>query len=281
MCRFYRIRKPYWRLFHVSWLTMILDKAGIKRSFSAASVTYDSVAELQRTVGKELLRSIDTRKLTGTLLDLGCGTGFLTGELLAHLNHETTIALDIALSMLQTTQAKLANKRNISCICADAEHLPLAGQSIDSVLSNLALQWCGNLEAVFIDIKRTLKPEGQLVFSTFGPQTLHELKNAWATVDNYNHVNAFYSETRLQQFLQEAGFKNSRIKSTLYTPRYESVWTLMQELKRLGAHHVIAGRNKKITTKKAMQKMISAYEKHRVNDQIPATFEVISVIARV
>ena len=260
---------------------MYLDKARIKRSFAAASVTYDSVAVLQRTVGKELLHSIDAAKLTGTLLDLGCGTGFLTGELLAYSNHEATIALDIALSMLQTTQAKLANKRNISYICADAEHLPLAWQSIDSVLSNLALQWCSNLEAVFIDIKRTLKPEGQLVFSIFGPQTLRELKSAWATVDNYNHVNAFYSEAQLQQFLQQAGFKNVQIKSKLYTPRYESVWTLMQELKNLGAQHVIAGRNKKITTKTAIQQMISAYEKHRVNGQIPATFEVISIIAKV
>ena len=212
-------------------------------------------------------------------MDLGCGTGFLTGELLAHSNHETTIALDIALSMLQTTQGKLADKPNIIYVCADAEQLPLAEQSIDSVVSNLALQWCRNLEAVFTGIKRALKPEGQLVFSTFGPQTLHELKSAWATVDNYNHVNAFYSEAQLKQFLQQAGFKNIQIKSTLYTPRYDSVWTLMQELKHLGAHHVIAGRNKKITTKTAMQQMIAAYEKHRVEDQIPATFEVITVTA--
>jgi malonyl-CoA O-methyltransferase len=183
--------------------------------------------------------------------------------------------------MLQTTQGKLADKRTISYVCADAEHLPLAGQSIDSIFSNLALQWCSNLEAVFIDIKRTLKPEGQLVFSTFGPQTLRELKSAWATADNYNHVNQFYSEAQLEQFLQQAGFKNSQLKSTLYTPRYESVWTLMQELKKLGAHHVIVGRNKKVTTQTAMQKMISAYEKHRVNGQIPATFEVISVTAKV
>jgi malonyl-CoA O-methyltransferase len=260
---------------------MTLDKARIKRSFAAASLTYDSVAGLQRTVGRELLHSIDATKLIGVLLDLGCGTGFLTGELLAYSSHETTIALDIALSMLQTTQSKLADKRNISYVCADAEHLPLAGQSIDSVFSNLALQWCSNLEAVFTGIKRALKPEGQLVFSTFGPQTLHELKSAWAAVDNYNHVNAFYSETLLKQFLQQAGFKNSQIKSKLYISPYDSVWTLMQELKHLGAHHVIAGRNKKITTKIAMQQMISAYEKHRVSGQLPATFEVISVIAKV
>jgi len=260
---------------------MFLDKTGIRRSFAAASVTYDSVAGLQRTVGKELFHFIDVTKLKGTLLDLGCGTGFLTGELLAHSNHEHVIALDIALSMLQTTQSKLADKHDIIYVCADAEQLPLAEQSIDSVFSNLALQWCRDLETVFTGLRRALKPEGQLVFSTFGPQTLHELKSAWAAVDNYSHVNEFSSGAQLKQSLQQAGFKNSQIKSKLYTSRYDSVWTLMQELKHLGAHHVIADRNKKITTKKAMQQMIAAYETHRVGDEIPATFEVISVIAKI
>ena len=260
---------------------MYLDKAKIRRSFAAASITYDNVAGLQRTVGNNLLQSIDATKFSGTLLDLGCGTGFLTGELLAHSNHETTIALDIALSMLQTTQAKLADRHDIIYVCADAEQLPLAEQSIDSVISNLALQWCRNLEAVFTGIKQALKPDGQLVFSTFGPQTLHELKSAWSEVDHYSHVNEFYSEAQLKQFLQQAGFKNSQIKSKLYTSRYDSVWTLMQELKHLGAHHVIAGRNKKFTTKTAMQQMIAAYENHRVEDQISATFEVIIVTAKV
>jgi len=158
--------------------------------------------------------------------------------------------------------------------------LPLAGQSIDSVFSNLALQWCRDLEAVFTGIKRALKPDGQLVFSTFGPQTLHELKSSWATVDNYSHVNEFYSEAQLKLFLQQAGFNNCQIKSKFYTSRYDSVWTLMQELKHLGAHHVTVGRNKKITTKTAIHRMIKAYEKHKARNQIPATFEVIIVNAK-
>ena len=260
---------------------MGVNKAKIQRSFANASLTYDGVANLQRTVGEALFLFLDANKITGAVLDLGCGTGFLSGELIKQTSYKTLLALDIALPMLQATQAKLANESNINYICADAEHLPFTAQSIDSVFSNLALQWCSHLEGVFTDIKRTLKPEGQLVFSTFGSQTLQELKKAWSTVDSYHHVNAFYNEAQIKHFLQQAGFTIIKINSTVFTSRYDSVWTLMKELKHLGAQHVVAGRNKKITTKTAMQKMITAYKKHKVSDQIPATFEVISVIAKV
>lgn len=260
---------------------MTLTKARIKRSFAKASVTYDSVAQLQRTAGRQLINTIDAKEIKGCLLDLGCGTGFLTSQLEANTNHEIVIALDIALTMLQTMQEKWVGQNVIKYVCADAEHLPFIENSIDSVFSNLALQWCSNLGNVFRDIKRVLKPDGRLIFSTFGPQTLHELKNAWATVDNYNHVNSFYTKDQLHDFLTHAGYTKVEITSTFHVSRYTSVWTLMQELKYLGAHHVIAGRNKKITTKTAMEKMITAYECYKLGDKIPATFEVINVIATV
>ncbi|MDO9046552.1 MAG: malonyl-ACP O-methyltransferase BioC [Methylobacter sp.] len=256
---------------------MYLDKAKIKQSFAAASVTYDGVAELQRTVGKALLGTIDTEVLTGPLLDLGCGTGFLSAKLLEFA--QPVIALDIALPMLQVTRRKLADTPNVTYLCADAEQLPLAGQIVDGVFSNLALQWCINLDVVFTDIKRVLKPGGRLVFSTFGPQTLQELKVAWAEVDDYNHVNDFYSEQQLAHFLQLAGYTEIKIETKLYRSSYGSVLALMKELKHIGAHNMIAGRNKNITTKTQMQRMIAAYERHRAGDQIPATFEAIMVTA--
>jgi len=279
---------------------MRLDKAKIKQSFAAASVTYDGVAALQRTVGKALLNAINAESLSGTLLDLGCGTGFLTANLSASqvggvsstLNLEgclengtqsvpyiTVIALDIALPMLQVTRTKLADTPNVGYVCADAEQLPLAGQIVDGVFSNLALQWCINLDVVFTDIKRVLKPGGRLVFSTFGPQTLQELKAAWADVDDYNHVNEFYSEQQLTHFLQLAGYTEIKIETRLYRSSYGSVLALMKELKHIGAHNMIAGRNKNITTKTQMQRMIAAYERHRTGDRIPATYEVIMVTA--
>jgi len=279
---------------------MQLDKVKIKQSFAAASVTYDGVAALQRTVGKALLNAINAESLSGTLLDLGCGTGFLTANLSASqvggvsstLNLEgclengtqsvpyiTVIALDMALPMLQVTRTKLADMPNVTYLCADAEQLPLAGQIVDGVFSNLALQWCINLDVVFTDIKRVLKPGGRLVFSTFGPQTLQELKAAWADVDDYNHVNEFYSEQQLTHFLQLAGYTEIKIETRLYRSSYGSVLALMKELKHIGAHNMIAGRNKNITTKTQMQRMIAAYERHRSGDRIPATYEAIMVTA--
>ena len=262
---------------------MILEKIKVRRSFSAASATYDSAAELQRSVGKALLGTIDTALLSGTILDLGCGTGFLTGELLGCTPCnplQSVIALDIAWSMLQTTRNKLNHQEIVRYICADAEHLPVAGHTIDQIFSNLALQWCRHLDVVFADSKRVLKTGGRLVFSTFGPATLQELKAAWATVDDYNHVNAFYSGQQLRDFLQQAGFKDIRLESRLYTSRYDSVLALMRELKQLGAHNVIVGRNRQITSKSAMQRMIAAYENQCMNGRISATFEVIMVSAK-
>lgn len=258
----------------------VLDKSKVRQSFSAACASYDAVAELQRTVGKDLLDRIETDRLVGTVLDIGCGTGFLTAELLALPGSKYMLALDIALPMLQTTRRKLSDAHNVMYLCADAESLPVLNHVADHVFSNLALQWCEDLKAVFTDIRRILKPGCQLVLSTFGPHTLQELKHAWAEVDKYSHVNEFYSQSQLGCFLEQAGFRQISMESKLYRPAYDSVLALMKELKYIGAHNVTAGRNRSITTKAQMQGMIAAYEAYRTHGLIPATFEVIMITAR-
>jgi malonyl-CoA O-methyltransferase len=194
---------------------------------------------------------------------------------------EQVIGLDIALPMLQTTRQKVESQ-NLLLLCADAERLPLAEHAVNHIVSNLALQWCEDLTAVFSDFKRVLKPDGQLLFSTFGDLTLEELKQCWAKVDDYSHVNHFYSASKIAFFLQKAGFKDIEISEEIYLSRYVSVLALMQELKAIGAHNVAKSRRKTMTGKTKMLAMIAEYEKLRlVGGEIPATFEIITVTARV
>lgn len=257
-----------------------LDKAKIKDSFAQAATTYDAVADLQRTVGQSLLAQIMAHDLSGTILDIGCGTGFLSSELTVLADCEQLIGLDIALPMLQTARQKSGTKKML-LLCADAEFLPVRDQAVNHIVSNLALQWCEDLTSVFTDFKRVLKPDGQLLFSTFGEKTLQELKAAWAKVDCYSHVNQFYQADEIKFFLQQADFKQINIESSCYLSHYESVSALMRELKALGAHHVSKGRRKSMTGKTKMQTMIAEYEAFRADGLIPATFEIITVTARV
>lgn len=259
----------------------MLTKTKIKQSFATASTSYDSAAALQRRVGKTLLQHIDSVDQIDTVADLGCGTGFLINEILEQKIgiQGQIIALDIAFPMLQATSNKLKKNDKVAYLCADMECLPLQAQSVDLVISNLAFQWCGNLEKTFADIRRILKPDSQFCFTTFGLLTLHELKSAWREVDDYTHVNAFYNQSQLTDFLKQVGFRQIGLTTHAYISTYESVWGLMAELKQLGAHTVMAGCNKQFTSRSAMQAMMGAYQQDE-NGLIPATFEVITAAVR-
>ena len=259
----------------------ILDKAKVRHAFGQAAQTYDAVTQLQRDVGNTLLQNEKNIFEAGAILDIGCGTGFLTDGLLGQARGGHVVALDLALPMLQMARNRLQGAgNNVAYLCADAEKLPLARQTVDVVYSNLALQWCMDLAAVFVEVRRVLKPGGRLVFSIFGPRTLQELKQAWACVDSYRHVNFFYSLPELGDFLRQAGFVVVTTRQQAYCPRYASVRLLMQELKAIGAHNVNTGRNKHLTTKTQLHNMMAAYPVCGHTGDIVATFEVFTLTAQ-
>ena len=258
-----------------------IDKNKVRDSFASAANTYDELAVLQRQVGLDLLARFAIDSADHRVVDVGCGTGFLTQQVMSKGLVKQMLAIDIALSMVQMTQAKLLATDAVKTVCADAENLPLQKQSVDKIVSNVALQWCQNLPGVFSGFKQVLKKQGRLVFSTFGPGTLQELKQAWAAVDDYSHVNEFYSADELLVFLQQAGFNNIQIESKYYQSNYQTVLDLMRELKGIGAHNVLAGRNRQTTSKRSLQNMIEAYEAYRFNGMIPASYEVVFVSASV
>ncbi len=258
-----------------------LDKVGVRRAFSAASCSYDGLAVLQQNVAECLLREHVAGKVSGHVLDIGCGTGYLTRQILKQSAVDTMTALDIALPMLQVARCKPdPGRQAVAYVCADAEFLPVRAECMDWVFSSLALQWCRDIYLVLDNVRRCLKPGGYLTFSIFGPQTLQELRWAWAQVDGFTHVNRFFSAADLLQLLRQAGFVQERCVSHCYLSSYSDVMRLMRELKGIGAHNVTRGRNRAMTGKDRLRKMQTAYEKFRVADRLPATFEVLYLSAR-
>lgn len=255
-------------------------KAKIKQSFAAASVTYDDVAGLQRQVGSRLLKLIGAIDQNLTVLDLGCGTGFLCEELIKQNQPNTRlIALDLAQPMLKQAMTKLNQSNNISYVCADAECLPFQPLSVDLIISNLALQWCIDLPKVFTGINRILKSGGRFCFTTFGPNTLHELKTAWQAVDTYQHVNEFYNQDVILAALKNSGFQSHELSFVTDVMYYPTVRDLMYQLKQLGAQTVINTQKNSLTGKTGMQRMVDHYKKFSRDGLLPATFETITVVA--
>lgn len=252
-----------------------VDKAKVRQAFAQASAHYDDFAYLQRTVAGELMQRSGVERLAGRVVDLGCGTGFLTHKLLQLGGYEQLFALDLALPMLHQARQRLATAAYY--ICADIEQLSLQTQSMDFIFSSLALQWCLALPSTLQDLHRVLKPGAKLAFATFGPATLQELKQAWAAVDDYPHVNDFCSVAELQNHLQPALWQQVQMSSQVYHCRYASVLALMRELKGIGAHNVSTGRQQQLMGKEHWHKMLAAYP--LTDATVFASYEVIWVIA--
>jgi len=261
-----------------------LDKRRVRASFDRAAADYDRVAVLQREIGTRLLERLDYVRLRPAVaVDVGAGTGHLSKALARRYPDAQVIALDLAPNMLRTARrhagllARLRGRR--AFICGDAEHLPLASQSVDLIFSNATLQWCNDLDSVFAEFRRVLKPDGVALFSTFGPDTLKELRLAWAQADAAQHVGAFIDMHDIGDALLRAGFSDPVMDAERLTLTYSDVRGLMHELKTLGAHNAAAGRTRGLTGRGRLRAMMDAYETLRRDGVLPATFEVVYGLA--
>lgn len=248
----------------------------VRRSFARAAETYDAAAVLQREVLARLTERIDPLDIKpGVVLDAGSGTGLGASALSDRFRRSQVVALDIAEPMAARSRHRRRWFRSLDAVCADAACLPIRSASVDLVFSNLMLQWLGAPDAVFREFVRVLKPGGRLLFTTFGPDTLRELREAWAAVDNRVHVNRFVDMHDLGDALLRAGFRDPVMDAERMTVTYRDTLALMRDLKAIGAHNVNEGRPRGLTGPRQLRRMDAAYERHRVDGTLPATWEVV------
>jgi malonyl-CoA O-methyltransferase len=259
-----------------------LDKRQLRRSFERAASTYDRAAVLQREICGRALERLDLVKLApAVILDAGSGTGFAAQALARRYPGATVVEFDIAPAMLQTARARLPHwkewigRRRELFVCGDNEQLPIRAGVVGMFWSNLAFQWANDLPRVFSECQRVLQPGGLLSFTTFGPDTLKELRQAFAGDAGRVHVNRFYDMHDIGDMLVQAGFADPVMDMEQITLTYADVETLMRELKAIGAHNVATGRSRGLTGRRALVDLRRRYEELRRDGRLPATFEVV------
>lgn len=257
-----------------------IDPAAVARSFGAASRGYDAAAALQTAVRDELLSRLDLlRQPPRAVLDLGTGTGLAAIEIKRRFRGAVVTAADIAAPMLQVARARSRFWRPIRCVEADAQALPFEDASFDLVFTSLMLQWLQPPDVALREIRRVLRPGGLLLASSFGPETLQELRNAWAAADSGVHVNEFIDMHDLGSALARAGFAEPVLDVDRHLRHFADARALMRELKALGAHNLNPQRARGLTGRQAFARMNEAYELLRQPAGLPSSWQVVYAVA--
>jgi malonyl-CoA O-methyltransferase len=251
------------------------DKRQVAASFSRAAASYDSVAELQRDVGSQLLNRLPAGFVPGRWLDLGCGTGHFSRALAQRFPEGQGLALDIAEGMLDHARP-LGGASHF--IAGDAERLPLRDSTCDLIFSSLAVQWCADFASVLSEAHRVLKPGGIFAFASLCVGTLFELRDSWRQVDGMVHVNRFREFAVYRQLCAASGLQAISLQTRPHVLHYPDVRSLTHELKALGAHNLNPGRPGGLTGRARILGLIEAYEQFRQAEGLPATYQVVYAV---
>lgn len=254
-----------------------IDAKAVRRAANRAARGYDEAAALQREVRERLLERLDYVRLEPrVILDLGTATGDGSAALRARYPEAVVIALDLAENMLQQARHKHAESTNVEYLCADAMALPLATDSVDLIFCNLLLPSCQAPERVLGEVSRVLRPGGLFNFATAGPDTLYELRDAWAEIDNGPHVHLFSDMHDVGDAVLAAGLAEPVLDLEYFTLCYRSLDGIMRELKACGASNAATGRMRGLLGKQRWQALQQAYEQFRDAEQrLPVSCEVI------
>lgn len=260
-----------------------VDLRQVRRNFARAATSYDAVAVLQREVGSRMLERLDYVKIEPRrVLDVGCGTGISLTALSERYPKSKVIGADASEAMLRTGRTQRSGLRWLlpflrssrsSLVSADALALPFTAGSLGLVWSNLMLHWLDDPLPAFHEIYRALDVGGLLMFSTFGPDTLKELRTSFS--DGYAHTQRFADMHDYGDMLLECGYADPVMDVEALTMTYASLDDLFRDLRQSGAACAMQARRRGLMGRSAWNAVRTGYERHRSEGRLPATFEVV------
>ena len=217
----------------------------------------------------------------GRILDAGCGDGRGADLLAERYPRAQVLGLDFALPMLQAARSRdpwarrVLKRARVDYLCADIASVPLSAASIDLAWSNLTLHCTGDPQPALKELRRVLTVGGLLMFSCYGPDTLKELKSAFAAHDGEAHVHDFIDMHDLGDMLSTCGYSAPVMDMEVITLTYADVDTLLADLRATGQQNAHAGRRRGCSGKGVLGAMRAAYENLRRDGRLPASFEIV------
>lgn len=256
-----------------------IDPRRVRRAFSRAAPGYDAAAALQREVRARLLESLDylDGRVPSVVLDVGSGTGHAAAAMKKRWPKAQVIALDLALPMLREAGKQAGWWRPFARVCADAGALPLAEGSVDLVFANLSLSWVQDLPAAFAGFRRVLRPGGLLLCSSFGPETLAELHEAFLHAGGAAvQGTPFPAIAQFGDALVAAGFRDPVLDRDLFTLTYADLSGLLRDLRATGMANPLADRGRGLYGRQRLAAVAAAYDALRDGSgRLPSRWEIV------
>jgi malonyl-CoA O-methyltransferase len=252
-----------------------LDSQRIYASFQRLGNKEVQNSVVSKTLGENLLQRLPALSLQPkVIVDLGAGSGVFTSALAQHYPQSLVIAVDYAPAQLHR-----AVEPKGAALCARAELLPFADNSIDLLFCHLMLHWCAHPEVVIHEMQRVLKPNGVLLFSVLGPDSLQELRQSLLTLSDKPYLPSFTDMHHWGDLLQQAQFKNPVVDVEYFDLYYTDFSQLMQALRTQSPIYFLHTMNKGLITPRQWQRLETAYEAYRDEHGLVMTLEVVYGIA--
>lgn len=253
-----------------------LRRRDIRRRFDRAASTFDDADFVHRETRDGLFARLAPVVVdAGLVVDLGCATGTATASLAKRFRGATVVAVDLSHEMLQRCREKRSWFSKVSVVQADAAALPFADQSVDVVFSNLLLPWCSDPAPIAAEVARVLRKDGLFAFTTLGPDSLLDLRNAWRHVDEHEHVNRFLDMHDVGDALVRAGLRDPVLDVDRLTVSYESARGLFEDLTAIGGRNALQHRGRGLLGKNRYRAVQERLESARAGDRIKLDLELV------
>ncbi|WP_455577365.1 malonyl-ACP O-methyltransferase BioC [Anaerosinus sp.] len=257
----------------------MLNKNIITKHFSKAAKEYDEYAKVQKKMAL-VLNDLLEEKSNYEILEIGCGTGYLTKILADKFPDANILATDISPDMLESAKYKLSNYQNITYAILDGEKIS-TDKKYDLIISNAVFQWFSDYNQTFQRFFECLNPNGYLIYSTFGPKTFIELSQSFTYAYQKNQIKQNYiigpSFSKMNELINistSIGFISTH-QEKFYTEYFPSPKDFLRSIKKIGANNSSQA-DHVLVNKKVMTDMLTYYEDtFSKDDQVYTTYHAI------